>query len=60
MDAGSFGMIMEVVFTLLTVTGAAAWLGAVPLVQKAVRYAPVAKKIIDVLGANVVAAKNKD
>ena len=60
MEPETFSILSEVVFTLLTVSGAAAWLGAVPVVQKVIKYLPLIKKVMDVTGGNVFAAKNKD
>jgi hypothetical protein len=52
--------ILDLVFYILSVTGGAAWLAAIPQVQKFVEVLPIVSKGLNVFAANVGGAKNKE
>lgn len=51
--------IVSVILNILSVTGGAAWLAAIPQVQKVVQYIPLVGKVVNLFAANVGAAKNR-
>lgn len=52
--------VLDIAMMILSVSGGAAWLAAIPQVQKTIKYLPIAVKVVNTVAANVGAAKNKD